>query len=129
VILGGSPFVENLNGCYKIKIKTVFKWEDDEDRLSQSIKQSLSSSTGNGNGMPKLPKKQIYSKSAINVQVDPPPPFKYFGKRLLESTGTLAMGIALRQIENAFVTNLATDYNRWAVRDVLILIILLVLSY
>lgn len=37
------------------------------------------------------------------MEVDPPSPFKYFGKTILESTGNLAMSIALRQIENAFV--------------------------
>ena len=56
VILRGSPFVVGLNGCYKIKIKTVFKWLDTAHQ------------------------KSIYSNSDIYVEVDPPAPFKYFGK-------------------------------------------------
>jgi DNA-binding transcriptional MerR regulator len=46
--------------------------------------------------------------------VDPPAPFKYFSRKILESTGSLAMSVALRQIENAFVQALARDYANWA---------------
>jgi hypothetical protein len=56
VILRGSPFVVSLNGCYNINIKTVFKWLDAPSQ------------------------KSIYSSSNIHVEVDPPAPFKYFGK-------------------------------------------------
>jgi hypothetical protein len=90
VHLSGSPYVESLNGCYKIRIQTIFNWKDSPAY------------------------KGILSRSEIDVDVDPPPPFKYFGKRVLETTGTLAMTIALRQIENAFVTNLGADFARWA---------------
>lgn len=89
-ILEGSPYVVGLNGCYKIKIKTIFTWRDEADY------------------------KSISSASTVFVEVDPPPPFKYFSRRVLESTGTLAMNIALRQIENAFVQSLARDYEKWA---------------
>jgi hypothetical protein len=89
--LYGSPYVESLNGCYKIAIKTTFRW--------------LDSSTY----------RAIKSKSSIKVDVDPPPPFKFFAKSLLEKTGTLAMSIALRQIENAFVQSLSKDYEKWAI--------------
>ena len=78
-MLRGSPSVTALNGCYKIDIKTVFKWQDT------------------------AVKKCIQSSSRIYVEVDPPYPFRLFGKSILESTGSLAMSIALRQIENAFV--------------------------
>lgn len=91
VVLRGSPFVVSLNGCYKISIRTEFNWIDTAE------------------------KKAILSRSEIHVKVDPPPPFKFFGKRVLETTGNLAMKIALRQIENAFVQALARDYERWAV--------------
>lgn len=86
----GSKFVESINGCYEINVTTSFHWIDTPA------------------------KKAIKSHSVIHVGVDPPPPFKYFGKHILESTGTLAMSVALRQIENAFVHTLAKDYGRWA---------------
>lgn len=88
--LYGSPYVESLNGCYKIQIKTIFTWLDS------------------------ISYRSIKSKSSIVVDVEPPPPFKYFAKSLLEKTGTLAMSIALRQIENAFVQSLSKDYEKWA---------------
>eukprot|EP00597_Dinobryon_sp_UTEXLB2267_P008733 CAMPEP_0170093358 /NCGR_PEP_ID=MMETSP0019_2-20121128/26461_1 /TAXON_ID=98059 /ORGANISM="Dinobryon sp., Strain UTEXLB2267" /LENGTH=657 /DNA_ID=CAMNT_0010314179 /DNA_START=131 /DNA_END=2104 /DNA_ORIENTATION=+ len=88
-VLRGSPFVVSLNGCYKIDIKTTFRWTDTPS------------------------KKSILSTSKIFVEVNPPSPFKFFGKPILESTGNLAMSIALRQIENAFVQSLARDYERW----------------
>lgn len=88
--LRGSPFVESLNGCFRMQIKTIFKWIDTPTRRS------------------------ILSNSNIYVEVDPPAPFKYFGKNILERTGSLAMSIALRQIENAFVSSLSRDYERWA---------------
>jgi hypothetical protein len=56
----------------------------------------------------------ILSNSHIYVEVDPPPPFKFFPKKVLTSTGNLAMSIALKQIENAFVQSLSRDYERWA---------------
>lgn len=88
--LRGSPFVVGLNGCFKMLIKTNFKWID-------------------------LPtKRSILSNSHIYVEVDPPAPFKYFGKNILERTGSLALSIALRQIENAFVSSLSRDYEKWA---------------
>lgn len=90
-ILRGSPYVESLNGCFRMKIKTSFKWIDSSHR------------------------KSILSNSNIYVEVDPPAPFKFFGKNILEKTGSLAMSIALRQIENAFVSSLSKDYERWAV--------------
>lgn len=90
VILRGSPIVVGLNGCYKIKIKTTFNWIDTPT------------------------KKSIYSTSDIFVEVEPPAPFKYFGRQVLEATGTLAMSIALRNIENEFVNNLARNYELWA---------------
>lgn len=88
-ILRGSPYVESLNGCFEININTVFSWVDTEEKRS------------------------LRSKSEIFVQVDPPRPFKYFGKTILEATGSLAMSIALNQIENAFVKSLVKDYERW----------------
>jgi hypothetical protein len=45
----------------------------------------------------------ISSKSIIGLEVDPPAPFKYFGKSILETTGRLALSIALSEIGNAFV--------------------------
>jgi len=88
--LRGSPYVEGLNGCYDMNIETRFRWMDAPE------------------------KKSIQSSSRILVEVDPPPPFKYFPKKVLTSTGHLAMSIALKQIENAFVQSLAKDYERWA---------------
>lgn len=89
-ILRGSNYVVGLNGCYNINVVTKFQWTDTAEKRS------------------------IQSSSKIYVEVDPPKPFKYFGKTILESTGSLAMSIALRQIENAFVQSLAKDYERWA---------------
>lgn len=48
-------------------------------------------------------KKVISSKTTIGLEVDPPAPFKYFGKSILETTGRLALSIALSEIGNAFV--------------------------
>lgn len=86
--LTGSKYVEDLNGCFRLNIRTIFNWIDEPVA------------------------KSILSKSEIFVEVDPPKPFKYFGKRVLENAGTLAMSIALSQIENSFVQSLAQDYNR-----------------
>ena len=56
----------------------------------------------------------ILSQSDIYVEVDPPAPFKYISNFVLERTGNLALSIALKQIENAFVQSLSRDYQRWA---------------
>ena len=82
--------MRTLNGCYNIQIKSVFGFRDTEDE------------------------RVITSESVIDVQVDPPKPFSYLPRRVLQSTGNLAMNIALRQIENAFINSLAKDYSRWA---------------
>jgi len=89
-ILRGSPYVVGLNGCFRMRIVSEFRWTDRDDRRA------------------------ISSASDIYVEVDPPPPFKFFGKTILEKTGKLALSIALSQIENAFVQSLARDYERWA---------------
>jgi len=65
-ILRGSPYMESLNGCFEININTVFSCVDTEEKRS------------------------LRSKSDIFVQVDPPRLFKYFGKTILEATGSLA---------------------------------------
>lgn len=77
--LRGSPYVVGLNGCYKLKISSTFKWSDSPT------------------------KKTISSVSTVGLEVDPPAPFKYFGKTALETTGKLALSISLKQIGNAFV--------------------------
>lgn len=77
--LRGSPYVVGLNGCYKLKISSTFSWSDTPD------------------------KKTISSYSVVGLEVDPPAPFKYFGKNVLETTGKLALSISLSQIGNAFV--------------------------
>lgn len=89
-VLRGSPYVEALNGCFQINIKTVFNWID-TDR-----------------------KKSILSRSKIFVKADPPSPFNLISRPILERTGELALSIALRQIENEFVKSLARDYEKWA---------------
>ncbi len=88
--LSGSPYVVGLNGCYNFNVETRFRWEDSKDS------------------------KVLKSNSHIYVEVDPPKPFKFFPRKVLSSTGHVAMGIALKQIENAFVKSLAEDYARWA---------------
>jgi len=93
VVLKGSPFVESLNGCYDISVKTKFSWLD----------------KGSEGGS------RITSSSDIKVGVNPPPPFKYFPRKVLEATGNLAMKLALDQIEGAFLQALGRDYEKWAV--------------
>ena len=88
--LRGSPYVVGLNGCYDFNVETRFRWEDSQES------------------------KVLKSSSKIYVEVDPPQPFKVFPRKVLSSTGHLAMSIALKQIENAFVKSLAADYARWA---------------
>eukprot|EP01031_Cornospumella_fuschlensis_P031806 gene31806-38449_t len=61
-VLRGSPYVVGLNGCYKIDIRSSFRWKDTPEYRA------------------------ICSESRIHVLVDPPSPFKFFGKRVLEST-------------------------------------------
>ena len=90
VVLSGSPYVVGLNGCFKINILSTFNWKDTAEKRS------------------------ILTDSRIYVRVDPPPPFKFFPRRVLETTGSLAMSIALNQIGNSFVESLAKDYDRWA---------------
>ena len=53
-------------------------------------------------------KKTISSRTTIGLEVDPPAPFKYFGKSILETTGRLALSIALSEIGNAFVQVLSS---------------------
>jgi hypothetical protein len=54
-------------------------------------------------------RKVISSKTTIGLEVDPPAPFKYFGKSILETTGRLALSIALSEIGNAFVKVINTE--------------------
>lgn len=54
-------------------------------------------------------KKTISSRTTIGLEVDPPAPFKYFGKSILETTGRLALSIALSEIGNAFVQVLSSS--------------------
>jgi hypothetical protein len=51
----------------------------------------------------------ICSRTTIGLEVDPPAPFKYFGKSILETTGRLALSIALTEIGNAFVQVVDAD--------------------
>jgi hypothetical protein len=61
--LRGSRNVEDLNGRFKFNVLTTFKWTDTPTQ------------------------KFISSTSKIYVEVDPPAPFKYFGRTVLERTG------------------------------------------
>jgi hypothetical protein len=89
-VLSGSDYAEGLNGCFKFDVATKIQWTD-------------------------IPAKSaIQSFSKISLEVDPPHPFKFVGKKILESTGMVALNAIMRQIESAFVHSLAEDYERWA---------------
>merc|ERR1712093_149558 len=90
VVLKGSPFVESLNGCFDFVVRTQFAWQDDPSD------------------------KAITSTSKIEVWVNPPPPFKYLPRQLLESVGNAGMQFSLGQIERVFLQSLGKDYEKWA---------------
>lgn len=86
-ILSGSEYVDGLNGCFKFDVATKIQWTDTPAKSA------------------------IQSLSKISLEVDPPHPFKFVGKKILESTGMVALNAI---IESAFVHSLAEDYERWA---------------
>lgn len=88
-ILDGSPYVKGLNGCFKFFIRTVFRWEDSNEKV-------------------------IFSSSDLFVEVDPPSPFSRIARPILERTGYIAMNTAISIIEREFVKSLSLDYLRWA---------------
>jgi len=90
-VLSGSNIVEGLNDSFKFYVCTKFKWVDSPTR------------------------KIIFSNSKINVEIDPPGPFKAIPKSALEATGNAVMQIALKTVERSFIISLSEDYNRWAV--------------
>ena len=54
------------------------------------------------------------SKSDIKVWVNPPPPFKYFPRSILETTGNTVMNFALNTVETSFLEALGKDYEKWS---------------
>lgn len=89
-LLKGGPTVDKLNGCFNIDVCTTLTWTDTDS------------------------KKTIQSRSKIDAVIDPPAPFKYLGATVLQKSGTMAMNLAVKQIENAFVGSLTKDYEQWA---------------
>lgn len=58
--LSGSPYIKTLNSCFKFSVETAINWID----------------------TPRM--RSILSSSHVNVEVDPPAPFRYFGKNQYE---------------------------------------------
>lgn len=111
--LRGSPYVVGLNGCYRLKISATFSWFDRyvTYTLILDFSQYLPLIRANNvlHNCHSPTKKMICSRTTIGLEVDPPAPFKYFGKSILETTGRLALSIALTEIGNAFVQVGNTD--------------------
>eukprot|EP00238_Polyblepharides_amylifera_P015353 CAMPEP_0196600332 /NCGR_PEP_ID=MMETSP1081-20130531/95333_1 /TAXON_ID=36882 /ORGANISM="Pyramimonas amylifera, Strain CCMP720" /LENGTH=158 /DNA_ID=CAMNT_0041926163 /DNA_START=455 /DNA_END=931 /DNA_ORIENTATION=- len=88
--LDGSPFVQSLHKYYDFHVKTQFTWEEGQ-----------------------VP--AISSFSDIKVLLDPPPPFSFFPKEVLEATGNFVMDASCKALQRTFVQNLANDYRKWCV--------------
>ena len=93
ITLDGSQIVKELNGCYDVKVRTEFNWIDNDNQ------------------------KCIISKSDIKVWVNPPAPFKYFPRSVLETTGNTVMNFALYTVETSFLRALGTDYEIWVIDE------------
>eukprot|EP00966_Prymnesium_polylepis_P175229 4055064-Prymnesium_polylepis.1 len=61
--------------------------------------------------------REIRSETCIEVDVDPPGPFAFVPRRLLEATGNAVMSFAMARLQVAFIRSLADDYGRWAVDE------------
>lgn len=94
--LSGSPFVESLrlNERFEFRVRTVFTWAD-------------GAADGAAGGA------EIRSSSEIEVDVETPKLFALVPRRLLEAIATAAMRLVLDALQQVFVRNLATDYERW----------------
>jgi hypothetical protein len=95
--VSGSPLIDSLqlNERFNFSVRTCFTWRPD------------ASAAGSSDAT-------IHSQTDLAVDVDPPGPFAILPRRLLEPVGTSAMELALSSLHATFVTNLGTDYERWA---------------
>ena len=88
--LSGSPLIEaiRLNERFSFRVRTRFTWADAPLAIT--------------------------SRSSIEVDVDPPGPFRLVPRRLLEATGNGVMSFAMNTLQASFLRSLADDYARWA---------------
>merc|ERR1719171_825470 len=93
VTLGGSQFVQSLNGIFEMKVKAELTYKDTPyDKV-------------------------IFGNSDIKMWVNSPPPFNLMPKEIQETTGNVAMQLSLDQLQMAFLKSLGQDYERWVTSD------------
>jgi hypothetical protein len=89
--LSGSPFVESLrlNERFTFSVRTLLTW-DESDTPS------------------------MRADTRIEADVETPPLFALFPRRLLEGIAAGAMSLVLQPLQGTFLRNLAADYAQWA---------------
>lgn len=109
--LEGSEHVKQfkLQERFHMDVHMTFKWNRIEDGSGPSAEQASSSGRSEMSG-----KYNISATSAIQVEVDIPPPFSIMPKSVLSSAGNAGVQATNKLIVNSFVDSLAKDYARWA---------------
>jgi len=95
-IIEGSRLIQDLrmNDFFEFKVHLLLTW------------------SSNGNDSDGGP--YIRAESKIEVNLDPPGPFAFVPKQILEAVGNRAIQMTLGALQKNFMASLGGDFERWA---------------
>lgn len=98
-IIEGSRLIQDLrmNDFFEFKVHLLLTW------------------SSNGNDGDDGP--YMRAESKIEVNLDPPGPFAFVPKQILEAVGNRAIQMTLGALQKNFMASLGEDFERWAVDE------------
>ncbi len=107
--IGGSKIIDDLkiNEYFEFSVEICLTWDRDAADADADAVGTLSSSRSGSNiGI-------IQAQSNIAVDLNPPGPFAFVPRQILEAVGNRAIALTLGSLQQNFMISLGKDFERW----------------
>ena len=94
-----TAIFKKINDFFDFQVTISLTWEGAGNNLNDKMIRATPS---------------IVAKSEIEIGLDPPGPFAFVPRQILEAVGNRAIGITLGTLQSNFMKSLGKDFERWA---------------
>lgn len=111
--IGGSKIIDDLkiNDFFEFSVEICLTW----DNGNTNTNMSMSADAGLGRRARASAGRsgKIQAQSDIAVDLNPPGPFAFVPRGILEAVGNRAIALTLGSLQQNFMVSLGTDFERW----------------